>query len=236
MENSRPTLEELRTLAEKLAENVGEGGPKLLERFAALQQQRAARLASAEARLKVRLGEDHPRVVALRQAAAAAGGLEQALRTQGERAARRPRPGPHEWLVFGRVRDRAGQPQPDLRVRVFDRDRRYDDLLGETRTDAHGDFSVVYHARDFFEAGEGLAELYVMVSDARGNVLYTSREHLRYNAGRAEYFDVVLEARGQEPRGQEPPREEPPGRTEQAPPKARPKAKPRAAGGRGKKT
>ncbi len=163
-----------------------------LGRFAEIHQQRAARLAGAAARLQKALGEADPRVVALRQAGAASEQLYASANAEAAREARRPKAGPHEWVVFGRVLDAAGQPAAGLVVRVFDRDRKYDDLLGETTTDEHGDFAAVYHERDFLEAGEGLPELYVQVEDARGRPLYSSRDQLRYNAGRLEYFEIAL--------------------------------------------
>jgi hypothetical protein len=79
-----------------------------------------------------------------------------------------------------------------LTVRVFDRDRKFDDLLGETETDETGDFFTVYHARDFYEKGENTPELYVMVEDAAGNELFSSRENVRPEAGQSEYFVIQL--------------------------------------------
>jgi hypothetical protein len=171
----------------------------IMEDFAELQERRAARLADAGARLEEHLGEDDPRVTALRQSASAAEDLKRALRTTAVRDDRLPKVGPQEWMVFGRVLDSGGRPVTGVRVRVFDRDRRYDDLLGETETDEYGDFSVVYHERVFAEAGEALPELYVMVEDQRGNQLYSSRDELRYEASRAEYFQIVLGEQHAEP-------------------------------------
>jgi Transthyretin-like family len=171
----------------------------IMEGFAELQERRATRLADAEVRLKEGLGEDHPRVVALRQSAFAAEDLKRSLRTTAVRDGRLPKLGEHQWMVFGRVLDSGGRPVTGVRVRVFDRDRRYDDLLGETETDEYGDFSVVYHERVFAEAGEDLPELYVMVEDQQEHLLYSSRDELRYEAGRAEYFQIVLAQQQTEP-------------------------------------
>ena len=89
-------------------------------------------------------------------------------------------------MVYGQVVDEAGEPLEGLRVQVCDRDRKYDDLLGDTETDEHGDFSVVYHERDFAEVGEELPELYVVVEDQGGNKLYSSRDSVRAEAGRVD--------------------------------------------------
>jgi len=128
----------------------------------------------------------------LTRAAASVGAFKQVLDIESVRAVRRPKVEVNEWLVFGRVFDPQGNPVPGLRVRVFDRDRKYDDLLGDTTTDEHGDFAAKYHERDFIETREAQPELYVMVSDSAGATLYSSRDSLVYAAGRSEYFEIVL--------------------------------------------
>ena len=186
------TPDDVKTALDAFVDRSSDAAVPIMESFAELQEKRATRLADAEARLKEHLGEDDPRVTALRQSAFAAEGLKRSLRTTAVRDDRLPKLRAQEWMVFGRVLDSGGRPVVGVTVRVFDRDRKYDDLLGETETDEYGDFSVVYHERVFAEAGEDLPELYVMVEDQRGNVLYSSRDEIRYEAGRAEYFHVVL--------------------------------------------
>jgi len=186
------TPDDVKTALDAFVDRSSDAAVPIMESFAELQEKRATRLADAEARLKEHLGEDDPRVTALRQSAFAAEGLKRSLRTTAVRDDRLPKLRAQEWMVFGRVLDSGGRPVVGVTVRVFDRDRKYDDLLGETETDEYGDFSVVYHERVFAEAGEDLPELYVMVEDQRGNLLYSSRDEIRYEAGRAEYFHVVL--------------------------------------------
>lgn len=161
---------------------------------AVLQQRRAQRLDVTAKALAGKLGKDHPDALAVAGMAQAAGDLRVSVSEQTKRARSFPKLHANEWIVFGTVRDQNGQPAGGLTVRVFDRDRKYDDLLGETETDEHGDFSTVYHERDFKETRENLPELYVMVSDAKGALLYTSRDNVRFNAGRAEYFLIRLGA------------------------------------------
>ena len=163
-----------------------------LETVTNLQQRRAERLNETAKALRKKLGEDHPDVLAIEGMAKSASELKVKISTQTKRVKNFPKLRSYEWIVFGTVRDESGQPAAGLIVRVFDRDRKYDDLLGETETDANGDFSVVYHERDFKETNENLPELYVMISDAKGALLYTSRENIRFNAGRAEYFAIRL--------------------------------------------
>ncbi|GET39232.1 transthyretin-like family protein [Microseira wollei] len=191
---SEPEFEvnNINALVENLLSQAADANLQMLESFANIQNRRAARLADAEARLKADLGENHPQVVALHDAAAMAAAMNHALETIAVRTARRPKVKENEWLVFGRVLDANGNPVSGVRVRIFDRDRIFDDLLGITETDEYGDFAITYHERDFAEPGEGLPELYLMLSDTEGNLLYSSRDNIRYNPGRAEYFEILL--------------------------------------------
>jgi Transthyretin-like family len=183
---------EAKTRSDELTQSAANALAPTLTQFAQLQQARTDQLAAALDRLKSSLGEDHPRVQALGQTLAAANLIGKSLKAEATRAARRPSVSPNEYLVHGRVLDEQGRPVPGLRVRVFDRDRKYDDLLGDTTTDEHGDFAAKYHERDFAEMGEAQPELYVMIEDAAGTLLYSTRDQVRFQAGRVEYFEIVL--------------------------------------------
>lgn len=105
----------------------------------------------------------------------------------------RSRPGDAaSWTVRGRVLDMAGQPLPGLLVRVFDKHRKYDDLLGDVQTDALGAFLIRYRRQDFREGLKMVADLYLLVSTQEGKALYTSENAIRFNAGVEEVFEVVL--------------------------------------------
>jgi hypothetical protein len=189
---SRVDPQELQSaLSGMLKQTAGMGVP-VLNMFGQLQQRRATRLGSAAADLRVKLGAKDPDAIAVADMAEAARDLKVRLDTQVSRMDKWPKPRANEWIVFGTVCDKQGSPAPDLTVRVLDKDQKYDDLLGETETDANGDFSVIYHERDFKETNENLPDLYVMVLDVSGRVLYTSLESVRYEAGRSEYFAIHL--------------------------------------------
>jgi hypothetical protein len=160
--------------------------------FAKFQEQRAARLNKGLKQIKKDVGETDPAYLAAKAAAERAASMNVQFKAQATRLQKRPVLKDFEWMVFGQVLDAAGNPAKGLRVRVFDRDRKYDDLLGDTQTDDQGEFSAIYHERDFKESGENLPELYVMVSDNKGTELYSSRDELRFNAGRSEYFLIRL--------------------------------------------
>ena len=193
---------EIRKQLDKVAADAAKTGAPAISTFARFQEERAGRLNKSLKQIKKDLGQEHPDYIATRAAAENAGAMNMQFLTQSARIKSRPLPKAHEWVVFGQVLDASGTPVKGLTVRVFDRDRKYDDLLGETETDENGDFSVTYHERDFRETGEQLPELYVLVSDARGGELYTTRDNVRFRAGRSEYFLIRLgkTARAAKPR------------------------------------
>ena len=192
-DETKKSFADAKILSDQVMRHATDAVAPMLAQLTQLQHARADRLAAAADRLKTTLGADHPRVQALTRATASVRAFEQVLDVEAVRAARRPKVEANEWLVFGRVFDLLGNPAPGLHVRVFDRDRKYDDLLGDTTTDEYGDFAVKYHERDFAEVGEALSELYVLVSDAAGKVLFSSRDNVRYESGRSEYFEIALE-------------------------------------------
>lgn len=163
-----------------------------LDMLARLQKRRAERMNVAAKALTKELGKDHPDVIALKEGAVSAAAIHAEIGVQTARFKRWPKPRADEWAVFGTVLDSKNKPVAGANVRVFDRDRKYDDLLGEAETDKNGDFSVVYRERDFMEHGEKNPDLYVMVSDAMGKQLYSSRDHVRFEAGKSEYFAIQI--------------------------------------------
>jgi len=184
--------EEAKSKLENLTTQTSRSSAPALNVFAQLQQKRAQRIETAAGSLGKILGTDHPQVVALRQSAVSAGDFTTFYKAQATRVEKRPKLHENEWMVYGCVIDSVGMPAAGLTVRVFDRDRKLDDLLGITETDESGDFSVVYHARDFFEVGENAPELYLMVEDVSGKTLFSSRDNVRPQAGHSEYFTIQL--------------------------------------------
>jgi len=188
---------QLQDALRNMLKQTAQGGAPALDMFSQIQQRRAARLDTAAKALSQELGKDHPDVVVMQDTAKSVTQFNVGLDIQNTRLKTWPKVRPHEWIVFGTVLNADNSPASGLTVRVYDRDRKYDDLLGETETDANGDFSTVYHERDFKETGENLPELYVMVADAQGNQVYSSRDSVRYNSGQSEYFAIQLGKSGQ---------------------------------------
>jgi hypothetical protein len=192
MPSKKITLEEMENAAQKIRDTIAGARIAMLEQMADLQGDRAARLIEVGAKLQAELGSKDPRVVEFKNAAASAAAFQAAFKQTAEREAHVPRVKQHEWLIFGQVLDQKGKPLAGLRVRVLDRDSKYVDLPGDTTTNEHGDFSVVYQAADFAETGEKLPDLYVTVLDASGKTLYSSRDNVRFEAGKSEYFAIRL--------------------------------------------
>jgi hypothetical protein len=190
--NADVSEDEAKSAMENFTAQASRSSAPALNVFAQLQQKRAQRIEAAAGSLEKVLGAEHPQVEVLKQNAVSAGEFKTQFTVQSERVEKRPKLHANEWMVYGRVFDAAGKPAAGLTVRVFDRDRKFDDLLGETETDETGDFFTVYHARDFYEKGENAPELYVMVEDAAGNELFSSRENVRPEAGQSEYFVIQL--------------------------------------------
>jgi hypothetical protein len=96
------------------------------------------------------------------------------------------------WVGRGRVTDEDGQGLGGLLVRLFDKDRRYDDKLGAALTDDEGHFEIMYRVQDFREGDEPGPDLYLTVTDREGNTLYSSEEAIKFDAGRVESFDITI--------------------------------------------
>jgi hypothetical protein len=98
------------------------------------------------------------------------------------------------WIVRGRVTDESGKGLQGLTVSVYDKDLIFHDRLGETTTDANGNFSVIYHTEDFRDVVERKPDIFLKVLNQKGSTLYSSKESVRYEAGRVEVFEIKIAA------------------------------------------
>ncbi|HEY0546170.1 MAG TPA: hypothetical protein VGC91_12390 [Pyrinomonadaceae bacterium] len=103
-----------------------------------------------------------------------------------------PASGPGVWTVRGRVTDRSGRGASGLTVSLYDEDLIFDDLLDETVTDEHGNYSFTYHTEDFRDLIEKKPDLYLKVLDRKGRTLYDSECDVRFEANRTEVVDIDL--------------------------------------------
>ncbi len=157
------------------------------------QNMRAARLYAVEVRLAKHLPQEDTQRVALQHAREAANELARMAEVRVARLESWPETGEDDWVVAGNVSNADGTPAKGVTIRVYDKDRKYDDLLGETETNKFGDFSIVYDTCDFQDAfSDDEPDLFVMVTNRQGRELIEVKTPVRYNAGRIEHFDIRL--------------------------------------------
>ena len=97
------------------------------------------------------------------------------------------------WLVAGRVTcAESGAPAPGVTVTAMDADCMFDDTLGEATTDARGAFSITYHAEQFRDFVERAPDVYLLVRDAEGVLLATTRDAVVRNAPQRQEIDVQI--------------------------------------------
>jgi hypothetical protein len=97
------------------------------------------------------------------------------------------------YIIAGRVVEKTSRVGlANIKVSAFDLDRKYDDRLGSTRTDALGYFRIDYSAEDFKDLGDKTPETYIEVIGEDGQVVYTSKKSFIQKAGKSEYLEVKL--------------------------------------------
>ncbi|MFC1718767.1 hypothetical protein ACFL6S_34265 [Candidatus Poribacteria bacterium] len=186
-------LDDIKELANKLPSQTSAVSKATLKQFAELQERRSSRLAAAGARVTELLGEDHPRVAALNRVASSAEKLRNSMSDAVARQESIPKIKPDEWLVAGRVLDAGRRPIPNLRIHLYDEDLiSCDDLLGISSTDEYGGFALVYNKKSFSRWGEKLPDLYMKIEDSEDKLLFSSRNSVRYDSGRIEYYEITL--------------------------------------------
>jgi hypothetical protein len=100
------------------------------------------------------------------------------------------------WIVQGRISDSTGIGLPNLIVSVYDKDLLFDDRLGTTETDQNGNYRLVYHTRDFRDLIERKPDLYLKITDRSGNLCHSTKDAVKWNAGRTETINVELPTKG----------------------------------------
>jgi hypothetical protein len=99
---------------------------------------------------------------------------------------------PDVWVARGRVVDEQGQGLGGLVVSLCDRDLIFGDRLGTTATNANGEFVITYRTEDFQDLFETAPDLYIKIMDGQGNLLYSSENAVRCEAGRVEIFNITI--------------------------------------------
>jgi len=99
-----------------------------------------------------------------------------------------------KFVVAGRIVDESGAGLTDVRVRAFDLERKYDDLLRETRTGMMGYYRLEYDESDFKDLADKKPEMYIEVLDKQGQQVHTSTKSFIHKTGEVGVIDVTLNA------------------------------------------
>ena len=98
------------------------------------------------------------------------------------------------FRIVGHVSDSKGNAIPDLTVQAFDKDLGFlvdpDDRLGTATTDQNGKFEIAYDESSFKEWFEGRADVYLIIRDRDGRVLY--KTDVRREAKDVETFEIKI--------------------------------------------
>jgi hypothetical protein len=100
-----------------------------------------------------------------------------------------PASDPSRFVVRGRVVARDGRPLPAATIRVFDADFRWEEILGETETDAEGRYEVAYTA-DQFRRGEKQSADLIVRAFSRGVRAPLVESPIHFNASAEAVIDL----------------------------------------------
>lgn len=100
-----------------------------------------------------------------------------------------------DFKISGQVQEaESGQGVPGVIVSAFDKDHRFDDLLGEVMSNADGNFQITYNDRKFRDLFEKKPDIYLTVKTVSGNVIHTTRGSVRFDASPHEKFQLKIPA------------------------------------------
>jgi len=99
-----------------------------------------------------------------------------------------------DFKIQGRVVEReSNRAIAGVRVRAYDKDLLFDDVLGDATTDGSGEFSITYSKKDFSELFETRPDLYFLVFDQGGErAIHSTADHVRWNADRIETVEIKV--------------------------------------------
>ncbi len=115
------------------------------------------------------------------------------LRKPGEK---KPGPPPATWEVKGKITDENDNGIKDLTVSLYDKENRFDDILGSTVTSEDGTFVFTYPTGKLQDLIKANPDIYLKVLDKKGNSIYQSKKPVKCEPGRIEVFNIEIALRG----------------------------------------
>jgi predicted flap endonuclease-1-like 5' DNA nuclease len=100
-----------------------------------------------------------------------------------------------KYQIWGKIIEKeSGKGVPNITVKAYDKDLRYDDSLGESITDRNGRFVINYSEKDFRDlyVFDRKPDLYLTIFDWLGTRIKSTKNRIRYNAKPREGFYIKL--------------------------------------------
>lgn len=98
------------------------------------------------------------------------------------------------FRIKGVIKEKeTGIPLPGLFVQSYDKDRRFDDLLGSAVTDAAGMFEITSRLKDFRDLFEKKPDIYFRVyTENRETLIHSTATAVRWNQGRLSEHEIRI--------------------------------------------
>ncbi len=192
MSKDDPTAEAQAALLKEQMGLLAADADKVLGVLAGAEAARATKQARIAARLEKALGKDAPSVAQLRSSSVTHRDLGTTHADALKRIGRLPKLNREDCGVLGDVVDSSGKPARGLRVRLTDKARVIDIGGRTTTTDQFGEFALVYPKCNLGVVGGTTPEAFLVVEDAKKQVLFTSPKPVKTTPGRPLHFEIVL--------------------------------------------
>jgi hypothetical protein len=104
-----------------------------------------------------------------------------------------PTPSRDKWGVRGKVFDRETKRGIGrLTISLYDKEKRFDDVLGSTGTDRQGQFEIIHSTRDFRALFRAKPNLFLKVL-YKERIISAPKRKVKYKAGHMDYFDIPID-------------------------------------------